>query len=83
MIIERNVPMPSRSPTGTPGTYEFDQLDVGDCLWINVPTKYHRKPSIWIGCNRFRNAAYQYGKRTCRRFSTRIVGTRIGCWRVS
>lgn len=88
MIIERNAaPPPSRSRiatrTATPGALEFGQLGVGDCLWIDVPPEHHAKPSVWVGCNRFRNAAYQYSKRTGRRMTVRIVDGRIGCWRVA
>jgi len=88
VIIERNAPPPPRrsrlaTRTNTPGALEFDQLGVGDCLWIDVPKQYHSKPSTWVGTNRFRNAAYQYGKRTGRQMTVRIVEGRIGCWRLS
>ncbi len=83
MIIERNAPLPPRARTGTPGSDMFNQLEVGDCLWVDVPPEYHAKPSVWIGTNRIRHAAYNHGKRTGRKYSVRIVDGRIGCWRVA
>jgi hypothetical protein len=37
---------------------------------------------VWAGTNRLRNAAYQYGKRTGKKFTVRAMPNEIRVWRV-
>lgn len=83
MKIDKGVPIPSRRRVTAIGTEHFEAMDVGDSIAVPLPKEYRNKPTIWAGTNRLRNAAYQYGKRTDKRFTVRSMPNEIRVWRVS
>jgi hypothetical protein len=56
---------------------------VGDSFAVPVPKEFKHKPTIWAGTNRLRNAVYQYGKHTGKKFTVRCMPKEIRVWRVS
>lgn len=83
MIIEKGIPIPPRSRFTPASREDFAALEVGDSFAVPVPEKYRPKPTVWIGTNRLRNAAYMFGKRHGRKFTVRCMEEGvIRVWRV-
>jgi hypothetical protein len=82
MKIDKDIPIPPRNKLAPAGAAEFDALDVGDSFAVQVPKEYVRKPTIWVGTNRLRNAVYQHAKRSGKKFTVRCMGEEIRVWRV-
>lgn len=72
--IEESVDLPSRySPNGRPFLYPFDQMEPGQSFFVGD------------GCGNItscRRAAYSYGKRTGKKFTSRAVEGGLRVWRV-
>ena len=83
MRIERGIPIPSRRRVTPVGTEHFEAMQVGDSIGVPLPKEYRAKPTVWAGTTRLRNAAYQYGKRTGKKFTVRAMPNEIRLWRVS
>jgi hypothetical protein len=81
--IDKGVPIPPTRRLTLAGREHFDALEVGDSFAVPVPKEYKQKPTIWAGTARLRNAAWQYGKRTGKKFTVRCVPGEIRVWRVS
>jgi hypothetical protein len=81
--IDKGVPIPPRAKKTTIGREDFARLDVGDSFAVPVPKAYQRKPTVWAGTQRLRNAAYQYGRSTGRKFTVRCLNGEIRIWRVA
>lgn len=82
MKIESGIPVPARRRLTAAGVEHFAAMDVGDSFGVPVPKEYRNKPTIWAGTNRLRNAAYQYAKRTGKKFTVRAMPNEIRVWRV-
>jgi hypothetical protein len=80
--IDKGIPIPSRRRVTVVGIEHFDAMDVGDSIAVSLPKEYRTKPTVWAGTNRLRNAAYQYGRRTDKKFTVRAMPTEIRLWRV-
>jgi len=83
MRIESGIPIPSRRRVTAVGTEHFEAMQVGDSIGVPIPKEYRAKPTVWAGTARLRNAAYQYGKRTGKKFTVRAMPNEIRLWRVS
>lgn len=83
MRIESGVPIPSRRRLTAVGTEHFEAMQVGDSIGVPLPKEYRAKPTVWAGTTRLRNAAYQYGKRTGKKFTVRAMPNEIRLWRIS
>lgn len=83
MRIEQGVPLPPRRNQTAVGIEHFDAMDVGDSIGVPLPKEYRNKPTVWGGTNRLRNAAYQYGKRTGKKFTVRSAPGEIRIWRTT
>lgn len=83
MRIESGIPIPSRRRVTAVGTEHFEAMQVGDSIGVPLPKEYRAKPTVWAGTTRLRNAAYQYGKRTGKKFTVRAMPNEIRLWRVS
>lgn len=83
MRIESGIPIPSRRRVTAVGTEHFEAMQVGDSIGVPIPKEYRAKPTVWAGTTRLRNAAYQYGKRTGKKFTVRAMPNEIRLWRVS
>lgn len=83
MKIDKGVPIPDRRRRTAVGTEHFEAMEVGDSIGVPLPKEYRNKPTIWAGAGRLRNAAYQYGKRTGKKFTVRAMPNEIRLWRVS
>lgn len=81
--IDKDIPIPARRRVTEAGIEHFEAMDVGDSIGVPLPKEYRNKPTIWAGTNRLRNAAYQYGKRTGKKFTVRAMPNEIRVWRVS
>lgn len=82
MRIESGIPIPSRRRVTAVGTEHFEAMQVGDSIGVPLPKEYRAKPTVWAGTTRLRNAAYQYGKRTGKKFTVRAMPNEIRLWRV-
>lgn len=82
MRIESGIPIPSRRRVTAVGTEHFEAMQVGDSIGVPIPKEYRAKPTVWAGTARLRNAAYQYGKRTGKKFTVRAMPNEIRVWRV-
>ena len=80
--IDKDIPVPGRRRVTAVGIEHFEAMDVGDSIGVPLPKEYRTKPTIWAGTNRLRNAAYQYGKRTGKKFTVRAMPNEIRVWRV-
>ena len=83
MRIEKDIPIPSRRRVTAVGAEHFEAMQVGDSIGVPIPKEYRAKPTVWAGTARLRNAAYQYGKRTGKKFTVRAMPNEIRLWRVS
>ena len=81
--IEKNIPIPSRRRVTAIGIEHFEAMDVGDSIAVPLPKECRNKPTVWAGTNRLRNAAYQYGRRTGKKFTVRAMPNEIRVWRVT
>ena len=81
--IDKGIPIPPRNRLTPASTADFEALEVGDSFAVPVPKEYAHKPTIWAGTNRLRNAAWQYAKRTGKKFTVRCLPGEIRVWRVS
>jgi hypothetical protein len=50
---------------------------------VPVPPEFKHKPTIWAGAARLRNAAWNHGKRTGKRFTVRCMSNEIRVWRLA
>ena len=83
MKIDKGIPIPPRYRLTLAGAKEFDALEVGDSFAVPVPKEYMRKPAVWVGTNRLRNAVYYYAKRTGKKFTVRALSGEIRVWRIA
>jgi len=81
--IDKGIPIPPRNRLTPAGQDDFAALEVGDSFAVPVPKEFKHKPTIWAGTNRLRNAVYQYGKHTGKKFTVRCMPKEIRVWRVS
>lgn len=82
-FIHKNAgPPPPRRKGGRKRIYHFDQLAVGDALFI--PLAGRKIGRADAAHNSLRTAATVYAKRYAptARFEVRVIGDRVGCWRV-
>jgi hypothetical protein len=83
MKIDKDVPVPARRRLTAVGIEHFEAMDVGDSIGVPLPREYRAKPTVWAGTNRLRNAAYNYGKRTGKKFTVRAMPNEIRVWRTA
>jgi hypothetical protein len=83
MKIDKDIPVPARRRITAVGIEHLDAMEVGDSIGVPLPKEYRAKPTVWAGTNRLRNAAYQYGKRTGKKFTVRAMPNEIRVWRTA
>lgn len=81
--IDKDIPVPPRRRVTAVGIEHFDVMDVGDSIGVPLPKEYRNKPTVWAGTNRLRTAAYQYSKRTGKKFTVRSTPGEIRIWRTA
>lgn len=81
--IDKGIPIPPRRRLTPAGQDDFAALDVGDSFAVPVPKEFKHKPTIWAGAARLRNAAWNHGKRTGKRFTVRCMSNEIRVWRIA
>ena len=74
MKIEKGIPVPELR-LGRRSNYPLAEMEVGESFACEKP---HRAE-----VNRLRQAAYRYGKRHGKKFTVRVSGDEVRCWRVS
>jgi hypothetical protein len=81
--IDKGVPIPPRRRLTPAGQDDFAALEVGDSFAVPVPKEFKHKPTIWAGTHRLRNAVYQYGKHSGKKFTVRCMSNEIRVWRIT
>lgn len=73
MTIKKGIPVPSTARRGRPAKYPFADMEIWDCYEVTDPEQAKRAAK----------AAFRYGARHGKKFSTRTTDEGLRIWRIA
>lgn len=72
-MIRKDIPFPESTGRGRPAKYPFAEMAVGDCYEVKDQEQFTRAAK----------AAFRYGARHGKKFSTRTTNEGLRIWRIA